>query len=74
MHGTLAEARSKSTVAAERSCKFGTIVLALWPEDAAAELARRARCTKRAAGFYIHGKRKFSARALNAVIAELFAD
>lgn len=72
MHGTLAQAARKSTVSAERKSKFGTIVLALWPEAPASELARRAKCTKRAASFYIDGKRKFSARALNAVIAELF--
>lgn len=55
----------------ERKSPFGTIVLALWPADAAAELAKRAGCTKRAANFYIHGKRKPSARALVAVIREI---
>jgi len=60
-----------STIPAERKGAFGTIVLALWPDDPAANLAKRAGCTKRAANFYIHGKRKPSARALVAVIREL---
>ncbi len=60
-----------STVQTERKSAFGTIVLALWPDDPAAKLAQRAGCTKRAANFYINGKRKPSARALVAVIREL---
>lgn len=60
-----------STVSAERLCPFGTIVLALWPDDPAANLAKRTGCTKRAANFYINGKRKPSAKALIAILREL---
>lgn len=50
---------------------FGRVVLALWPDDPAANLAKRAGCTKRAAHFYIRGKRKPSARVLIAIMREL---
>jgi hypothetical protein len=63
----------RSTAAAEQSCAFGTIVLALWPDDPAAQLAKRAKCSKRAANFYINGKRKPSARAVAAIVVEIVA-
>jgi hypothetical protein len=55
----------------ERSCKFGTIVRALWPDKPALNLAQRIGCTERAAQFYIDGQRKISAHALGVVIAEM---
>lgn len=55
----------------ERSCKFGTIVRALWPDKPALNLAQRIGCSERAAQFYIDGDRKPSARAIHAVNAEI---
>jgi hypothetical protein len=66
-----APALAPSTAPKEHSSRFGTIVLALWPDAPAAELAKRAGCTKRAANFYINGKRKPSAKALVAVVREM---
>lgn len=55
----------------ERSCKFGTIVRALWPDKPALNLAQRIGCTERAAQFYIDGERKPSARAVHVVNTEM---
>lgn len=57
--------------AGEQSCKFGTIVRALWPTKPALNLAQRIGCTERAAQFYIDGERKVSAHAVAAIIAEM---
>lgn len=51
--------------------QFGVAVVALWPDEPAATLARRARCTKRHANLLIEGKRKPNARAALAVYAEI---
>lgn len=60
-----------SNCSKERSCKFGTVVRALWPEKPALNLAQRIPCTERAAQFYIDGERKPSARALVVVMDEI---
>lgn len=71
MHGTLREVSRPSTRSKARSCKFGTIVEALWPDKPALNLAQRAGCTERAAQFYIDGDRKVSARALAVIVNEI---
>jgi len=60
-----------SNASEEQSCKFGTVVRALWPIKPALNLAQRAGCTERAADFYIKGKRKPNARVALAVYAEI---
>jgi hypothetical protein len=52
-------------------CRFGTVVLALWPIKPALNLAQRAGCSERAANFYITGKRDPSVAALLAIIHEI---
>lgn len=54
-----------------KSCKFGTIVRALWPDKPALNLAQRIPCSERAAQFYITGERKVTARALIVVMDEI---
>jgi hypothetical protein len=56
---------------AEQSCKFGTVVLALWPDKPGLNLAQRARCSERHANLLIEGKRKPNARAALAVMGEI---
>lgn len=63
--------RRLSTVATEQTCKFGTIVLALWRDNPSAELARRIKSTKRHAGYLIEGKRKVNARCVQAIVNEI---
>lgn len=53
------------------ACKFGRVVLALWPDKPALNLAQRIGCSERAALFYITGQRKVSARALVVVMDEI---
>lgn len=53
------------------SNKFGTVVLALWPDKPAVNLAQRAGLTERGAQYLIEGKRKPNARAALAVYAEI---
>ena len=55
-----------------QKCKFGTVVLALWPSKPALNLSQRIGCTERAANLYITGKRKPSARAVLAVNSAFF--
>lgn len=55
----------------EKLSSFGRVVLALWPQDPGANLAKRARCTKRHANLLIEGKRKPNARAVLAVNAAM---
>jgi hypothetical protein len=63
--------RAASKDSEERSCKFGTVVRALWPDKPALNLSQRVGCTERAAQFYIDGERKVTAHAIAAVIAEM---
>ena len=51
--------------------KFGTVVLALWPDKPGLNLAQRAKCSERHANLLIEGKRKPNARAALAVYAEI---
>lgn len=60
-----------SKASAEQSCKFGTVVRALWPDKPALNLAQRAGLSERGAQFVIDGKRKPNARALLAINAEI---
>jgi hypothetical protein len=53
--------------------RFGLVIWALWPDDPGANLAKRARCTKRHANLLIEGKRKPNARAALAVYAEIIS-
>jgi hypothetical protein len=57
----------------ENLSRFGLVVWALWPDDPGANLAKRARCTKRHANLLIAGKRKPNARAALAVYAEIIS-
>ena len=50
---------------------FGTIVLALWPDKPALNLAQRIRTSERAARFYINGQRKPSARCVQVIVNEM---
>jgi len=61
----------RSKTSKEQSRKFGTIVLALWPDKPALNLAQRIRTTERAANFYINGKRKLSARCIQVIVNEM---
>jgi hypothetical protein len=70
--GQVSSGRAESsTESVERSCKFGTIVRALWPHKPALNLAQRVGCSERAAQFYIDGERKPSARAIHVINAEI---
>lgn len=55
----------------EQSCKFGTVVLALWPIKPAIHLSQKIGCTERHANLLIAGKRKPNARAALVVYAEI---
>lgn len=55
----------------EQSCKFGTIVRALWPEKPALNLAQRAGLSERGAQYLIDGKRKPNAKTALIVYAEI---
>lgn len=55
----------------EQSCKFGTVVRALWPNKPALNLAQRAGLTERGAQYLIDGKRKPNAKAALAVLGEI---
>lgn len=63
--------RGRSTVASEQTCKFGTVVRALWPIKPALNLAQRIGCSERAALFYIRGERKPPARAFIVILDEI---
>jgi hypothetical protein len=56
---------------AERISKFGRVCLALWPEKPAVNLSQRARCTERAAQFYITGERDPSLGAILVIVDEI---
>jgi hypothetical protein len=71
MHGTLPGCARHSSVLREQTGKFGTIVLAVWPDDTAAHLARAIKSTKRHAAYIIRGERKVTARCIQAIINEI---
>lgn len=54
-------------------CKFGTVVLALWPVKPALHLSQLADCSERHANLLIQGKRKPNARAALAIYAEIIS-
>lgn len=60
-----------SKASKEQTCKFGTIVQALWPTKPALRLSQKLGCTERAAQFYIDGDRKPSARAIAVIVNEM---
>lgn len=57
--------------AAENLSKFGRVVVALWPDKPALNLAQRAGYSERGAQYVIDGKRKPNARAVLVVNAEM---
>lgn len=60
-----------SPLSSEQTCKFGTIVRALWPDKPALNLAQRIGSTERGAQYIIDGKRKVTFRAVRAIIDEI---
>jgi hypothetical protein len=60
-----------STVSEEQSCRFGTVVRALWPDKPALHLAQKIGCTERAANFYIRGSRDPSLGAILVIVDEI---
>jgi hypothetical protein len=64
---------SRSKRFEEQTCKFGTVVRALWPDKPALNLAQRAGISERGAQYLIDGKRKPNARAALAVYAEIIS-
>lgn len=54
-----------------RLSKFGRVVVALWPDKPALNLAQRAGLSERGAQFIIDGKRKPNVKAALAVYAEI---
>jgi hypothetical protein len=60
-----------SNASEEQSCKFGTVVRALWPSKPALNLAQRLGCSERAAQFYIDGERDPSLGAIMVIIEEI---
>lgn len=73
MHGVFEAAPRPSKSSAEHSCKFGTIVRALWPDKPALNLSQRIGCTERAALYLITGERKVTARAVLVVLSEVLS-
>lgn len=57
--------------ARENYSKFGRVVVALWPEKPALNLAQRAGLSERGAQYLIDGKRKPNARAIHVVTGEM---
>lgn len=68
---TAFERRSNNSI--EQTCRFGTIVRALWPDKPALNLSQRLGCSERAAQFYIDGERKISARCVQAIVNEILS-
>jgi hypothetical protein len=60
----------KNFIAAKTS-KFGAVVIALWPQKPALNLAQRAGISERGAQYIIDGKRKPNARAVHVVNGEM---
>jgi len=71
MHGTLPGCARQSSVSREQIGKFGTIVLAIWPNDTTGNLARAIKTTKRHAAYIIRGERKVTARCIQAIVNEI---
>lgn len=63
--------RAPSTAFKEQSCRFGTVVRALWPDKPALNLAQRIGYSERGAQMLIDGKRRVPARALVVVMDEI---
>jgi hypothetical protein len=55
----------------EQSCKFGTVVRALWPNKPALHLSQRMGISERGAQYIIDGERKVTLDAILAVIDEI---
>lgn len=55
----------------EHSCKFGTVVRALWPTKPALVLSQRLGITERGAQYLIDGQRKVTARAVALIVDEI---
>jgi hypothetical protein len=55
----------------QRFSPFGKAAKGLWPTDTAAELARRAGVTKRAAKYWLYGQRDPSALAVAVILNEI---
>lgn len=55
----------------ENYSKFGIVVVALWPDKPALNLAQRAGISERGAQFIIDGKRKPNARVVHAFTGAL---
>lgn len=64
-------ARAGASNPAEQTCKFGTVVRALWKDKPALNLAQRAGMSERGAQYIIDGKRKANGRAVAAIVAEI---
>ena len=62
--------RQRSNGSLERSCKFGTIVRALWPDKPAIVLSQLADISERGAQYIIDGERKPPAHVVLAVFRE----
>ncbi len=60
-----------STTASEQSCKFGTVVRALWPDKPALILSQRMDCSERHAQFLINGERGVTLDAVLVIIDEI---
>lgn len=71
MHGIVPQFRLQSTSSAEQTCKFGTVVRALWPTKPALQLSQRLGITERGAQYLIDGERKVTARAVALIVSEI---
>ena len=60
-----------STQFTEHTCKFGTVVRALWPDKPALNLAQRIGSSERGAQYLIDGQRKVTARAVAVILTEI---
>lgn len=54
-----------------KTSKFGKVVVALWPDKPALNLAQRVGISERGAQYIIDGKRKPNARAVHVVNGEM---
>jgi hypothetical protein len=76
-HGALAPSSENirtivpKNLCADKSSKFGRVVMALWPTKPALNLAQRSGLSERGAQYLIDGKRKPNARAALAVYAAM---
>jgi hypothetical protein len=65
--------RRGSNRSSEQPCKFGTVVLALWPQKPGLNLAQRAGCSERHANLLIAGQRKPNARVALVIYSEIIS-